>query len=91
MTSTPTPAQRVALEAVRDGRVERYFPLRLGYRKTADPRWVAANHGVLKPRQDTLDRCAKAGWVSVHGSRDLRMRVPAALTDAGREALACHS
>jgi hypothetical protein len=87
---TPTPAQRVALEAIADGRVERYYPARLGYRPSAPPRWVSVGLYSLKSRQDVIDRCVQNQWAHVVGDGG-RTRRPVVLTDAGREALACHS
>lgn len=84
---TPTPAQRVALEEIRDGKVVRYLPVRLGYRKTADPRWQHVRWGTLKSRSDTIDRCYKAGWARLEPGSPARMHVPLEITDAGREAL----
>lgn len=82
MTSTPTPAQRVALEAIRDGEIGRHYPTRLGYRKSADPCWVRVDRGPLSTRQGTFDRLVYSGWARVDRT---------GLTDAGREALACRS
>lgn len=87
--ATPTPAQRAALEAVRDGRVERYSPLQWGPR-SGDPRWVGAHLRRLVVRRDVLDRCARLGLIRV-GEKRTSLRAAVELTDAGREALACHS
>lgn len=91
MTSTPTPAQRVALAWIASGQVRRYYPWRPG-RSEAPSRWrVTKGHGETgAPRADTITRCVEAKWARV-GERQSALYSAVELTDAGREALACRS